>query len=133
MRRKGARIEERGRGQTGFSAILIGLIPIEKYGVRSQRELFPTAWVSDRKDVDAYRPALGNLRVVIYPNDHRPAHVHIKGAKGEAVFMLHCLDRPLELRGSYGLKRSDLGSIEETLSDVLASLCAQWKEIHGDY
>jgi hypothetical protein len=75
----------------------------------------------------------GNLRVVIYPNDHRPAHVHIKGAKGEAVFMLHCPDGPPELRGSYGFKRSDLGSIEETLSDVLASLCAQWKEIHGDY
>ena len=30
------------------------------------------------------------LRVVIYPNDHRPAHVHVKGADGEAVFILHC-------------------------------------------
>jgi hypothetical protein len=127
MRRKGARIEERGRGQTAFSAILIGLIPIEECGVRSQRELFPTAWVSDRKDVDAYRPARF-IRTIIDPLTSIS-----RVQKGEAVFMLHCPDGPPELRGSYGFKRSDLGSIEETLSDVLASLCAQWKEIHGDY
>src|SRR5437868_3887052 len=29
------------------------------------------------------------LRVVIYPNDHRPAHVHVIGAGGEAVFFLN--------------------------------------------
>jgi len=41
---------------------------------------------------------LGALRVVIYPNDHRPAHVHVLGAGGKVVFVLHCPDRPLELR-----------------------------------
>ena len=30
---------------------------------------------------------IGGLRVVIYPNDHRPAHVHVIG-DGEAVFIL---------------------------------------------
>ena len=30
------------------------------------------------------------LRVVIYPADHRPEHVHVIGAEGEAVFILHC-------------------------------------------
>jgi hypothetical protein len=33
---------------------------------------------------------IGNLPVVIYPNDHRPAHVHVIGADGEAVFVLSC-------------------------------------------
>ena len=30
------------------------------------------------------------LRVVVYPNDHRPAHVHVIGRGGEAVFNLNC-------------------------------------------
>jgi len=34
------------------------------------------------------------LRVVIYPNDHRPAHVHIIGNGCEAVFNLHCPKGP---------------------------------------
>jgi hypothetical protein len=29
---------------------------------------------------------IGALRVAIYPNDHPPPHVHVTGAKGEAVF-----------------------------------------------
>lgn len=33
---------------------------------------------------------LGGLRVVIYPNDHRPAHVHVIGAGNEAIFVLNC-------------------------------------------
>jgi len=32
------------------------------------------------------------LRVVVYPNDHRPAHVHVIGAGCEAVFNLNCPD-----------------------------------------
>jgi Domain of unknown function (DUF4160) len=48
------------------------------------------------------------LRVVIYPNDHRPAHVHVIGAQGEAVFVLNCPDGPPELRESFGFRRSDV-------------------------
>ena len=39
---------------------------------------------------------LDALRVAIYPNDHRPAHVHVIGAGYEAVFNLHCPDGPPE-------------------------------------
>ncbi len=49
------------------------------------------------------------LRVVIYPNDHRPAHVHVKGSEGEAVFILHCPNGPPSLRESFGFNRRDLG------------------------
>ncbi len=75
---------------------------------------------------------LGGLRVVIYPNDHRPAHVHVKGAGGEAVFILHCPVGPPELRENYGFKLADLGGIERALTDNLADLCAEWSAIHGD-
>jgi hypothetical protein len=42
----------------------------------------------------------GGVRVVIYPNDHRPAHVHVKTSESEAVFVLHCPDGPPTLRES---------------------------------
>lgn len=52
---------------------------------------------------------IDGLRVVIYPNDHRPAHVHVIGRRCEALFFLRCPDGPPELR----------------------ELCRRWEEIHG--
>jgi hypothetical protein len=76
---------------------------------------------------------IGGLRVVIYPSDHRPAHVHVNGSDGEAVFILHCPEGPTTLRESYGFKRSDLGGIKTALDGALAVLCAEWGAIHGRY
>lgn len=73
------------------------------------------------------------LRAVIYPNDHRPAHVHVRGAGGEAVFLLHCPKGPPELRESYGFKLSDLRRIEAVLTEELIALCGAWSIHHGDY
>ncbi|MBX3532510.1 MAG: DUF4160 domain-containing protein [Rhizobiaceae bacterium] len=73
------------------------------------------------------------LRVVIYPNDHRPAHVHVKGAAGEAVFILHCPDGPPALRESFGFNGPELNKIEVELGGVLVTLCAEWRTIHGRY
>ncbi len=71
------------------------------------------------------------LRVVIYPADHRPAHVHVTGAKGEAVFILNCPAGPPELRESYGFDRPELGRIKDALGGKVAALCEEWGEIHG--
>ena len=73
------------------------------------------------------------LRVVIYPNDHRPAHVHVKGKGGEAVFLLHCPEGPPELRESYGFGRVDLRRIEGKLDEVLMQLCGEWEKRHGNH
>lgn len=75
---------------------------------------------------------LANLRVVIYSADHRPAHVHVIGAGGEAVFNLHCPDGPPELRDSYGFGRHDVNRIKEGLVGLIAVLCDAWRQIHGD-
>ena len=45
---------------------------------------------------------IGNLRVAIYPNDHRPAHVHVIGPEHEALFYLNCPEGPVSLRENYG-------------------------------
>jgi hypothetical protein len=76
---------------------------------------------------------LGGLRVVIYPNDHRPAHIHVKGADGEAVFILQCPEGLPEWRESYGFKLTDLDGIESGLLANPGDLCAQWSAFHGDY
>lgn len=72
-------------------------------------------------------------RVVIYPNDHRPAHVHIIGNGSEVVFNLHCPMGPPELRENYGFSENDLARIVAALISDLATACLQWEKIHGNY
>jgi hypothetical protein len=75
---------------------------------------------------------IGGLRVVIYPNDHRPAHVHVIGNGCEVVFKLHCPDGPAELRENFGFAAQDLGTIRATLMADLAYLCNEWRKVHGN-
>lgn len=72
------------------------------------------------------------LRVVIYLNDHRPAHVHTIGQGCEAVFRLRCPLGPPELRENYGFTRSELSRIAAALAAELALLCRAWRKWHGD-
>ena len=71
------------------------------------------------------------LRVVIYFNDHRPAHVHVIGRGCEAVFDLHCPAGPPEVRENYGFSRRDIATIESNLTALVSLLCQAWEEIHG--
>lgn len=73
----------------------------------------------------------GGPRVVIYPNDHRPAHVHVIGGGREATFNLRCPGGPPELRESYGFSTRELNAIARALHDKLAMLCEAWRKIHG--
>jgi len=73
------------------------------------------------------------LRVVLWPNDHRPAHVHVKSAEAEAVFNLHCPQGPPKLRESFGFRLAELNRIEGVLVEAIGALCAEWRIIHGDY
>jgi len=73
------------------------------------------------------------LRVVIYPNDHRPAHVHVIGVKGEAVFVLNCPLGPPRLRESFGFPGADVSRIGAMIAGHITALCASWRSIHGRY
>jgi hypothetical protein len=74
---------------------------------------------------------IDGLRVVVYPNDHRPALVHVVGGGCEAVFQLNCPEGPLELRENYGFATGKLSKIKEALTSRLAIQCAAWRRIHG--
>ncbi len=71
------------------------------------------------------------LRVVVYPNDHLPAHVHVMGRGCEALFNLNCPAGPVELRVNYTFSRRELGPILEGLDGHIATLCRAWEGIHG--
>jgi len=71
------------------------------------------------------------FRVVIYPNDHRPAHVHVIGSDCEAVFRLNCPDGPVELREDYGGALRQIRRFERELMKNLSQLCEAWEKIHG--
>jgi hypothetical protein len=89
----------------------------------------PREWV-------LYMPTVirfSRFRVVIYPNDHRPAHVHVIGPDVEAVFVLNCPDGPPALRESMGLSAPELNVIADHLGSKLTTLCPAWKSIHHDY
>lgn len=74
---------------------------------------------------------IGGLRVVIYPNDHQPPHVHIIGSGCEAIFFLDCPEGPPKLRENYGFSQSELGKIQAALQASILELCEKWSEIHG--
>jgi len=75
---------------------------------------------------------LAGFRFVIFPADHRPAHVHAIGHGGEAVFNLRCPKGPPELRESYGLSRSDIADLRKVVARHLKVLCEAWETVHGD-
>lgn len=70
------------------------------------------------------------LRVVIYPNDHSPGHVHVIGADCEAEFELNCPEGPVTLRESYGFTTRHLRRLAEQLTESLRLLCDAWERIH---
>jgi hypothetical protein len=75
---------------------------------------------------------IGGLRVVVYPNDHRSAHVHVIGSGCEAVFKLNCPEGAPELRENYGFSRGELAKIRPALVVRASKLCEAWSRIHGD-
>jgi uncharacterized protein DUF4160 len=83
--------------------------------------------------IECFMPTIlriDGLRIVIYPNDHSPEHVHVIGAGCEAVFELHCSEGPVTLRESYGFTTRQLRRVMDQLNAELFELCSAWESIH---
>jgi hypothetical protein len=75
---------------------------------------------------------LGRIRVVIYTNDHPPAHVHaVRGDEARARFELNCPDGPVQLIEHDGFTLAEINRIGRAVAETLAAICARWREIHG--
>ena len=73
---------------------------------------------------------LDGVRVFIYPDDHRPQHVHLFAAGKEAVFELECPDGPLQLRDNKGFSLVETRRLSTALTPHVKMLCAAWEAIH---
>ena len=70
------------------------------------------------------------LRVVIYVNDHDPAHVHVFG-DGEAKINLLGAGGSPELIWADGMSRGEIRRALRIVTDEQTALLARWEEIHG--
>jgi Domain of unknown function (DUF4160) len=75
-------------------------------------------------------PQLKGWRIVIYPNDHRPPHVHVVGVMQEARFELLMREERVELMSNIGFTLKQLQQIEAYLLNNLSHLCSEWRRIH---
>lgn len=73
----------------------------------------------------------GGFRIVIYTNDHAPAHVHVIKAGGEAKINLSGTDGNAELVWADGCKKSDVRRAMQIVETHRESFLAEWSKIHG--
>jgi hypothetical protein len=70
------------------------------------------------------------LRVVIFVDDHEPAHIHVFG-DGEAKINLTGPGDGPELIWADGMKRNDIRRAMRIVTEHKALFLRRWTEIHG--
>lgn len=71
----------------------------------------------------------GGFRIVIFTDDHPPAHVHVQG-DGTAKIVLIGTDGEPELIFADGMKRGDIRKAVRIVTDQQSYLLDCWSEIH---
>jgi hypothetical protein len=70
------------------------------------------------------------LRVVIFTDDHAPAHVHVFG-DGQAKINLIGGDGGPDLVWAEGMRRAELRRAMHLVTAQQEAFLARWREIHG--
>ncbi|MEP9356350.1 DUF4160 domain-containing protein [Xanthobacter sp. KR7-65] len=70
------------------------------------------------------------LRVVIFVDDHEPAHVHVFG-DGQAKINLIGSNGVPELVWAEGAKRAEVRRAMQLVTEQQAAFLTRWREIHG--
>ena len=67
------------------------------------------------------------LRIIIWPDDHAPPHVHVFSVDGSAkIELIH-----VRLTRIVGLNRKDAAKALELVFEHGTELLAAWEKIHG--
>lgn len=74
---------------------------------------------------------VGNLRIVIYPNDHAPPHVHVVGPDGEAKVRIGGRRRHPSLISNNGLTARELARALVVIDENIEVLRQAWRQHHG--
>ena len=70
------------------------------------------------------------MRVIIFSDDHEPAHVHVFG-DGQAKVNLIGREGAPTLVWAQGMKRNDVRRAVQIVHDQQEVFLARWREIHG--
>lgn len=70
------------------------------------------------------------LRVVIFVNDHHPAHVHVFGDGHARIGLVGAGEGP-ELVWADGMTRGEIRRAMWIVAEHRATLLARWENIHG--
>ena len=73
---------------------------------------------------------IDGLRIVIYVNDHQPAHVHVFG-DGEAKINLIGLSGSPDLVWADKMTRGEVRRSMRVVAEQQAFLLQRWEDIHG--
>lgn len=73
----------------------------------------------------------GGFRVVIYTDDHAPAHVHVFYGREELLVSLGSDTEPVGVRTNRGMKPQRILKALRLVADHQALLLERWREIHG--
>lgn len=71
------------------------------------------------------------LRIVIWPNDHAPAHVHVFSAEAEAKIELGDAGGHPKLIENRRMKSATLAKALKVVFAHQTMLIQRWREIHG--
>lgn len=79
--------------------------------------------------VTAYKGC--GFRIVIFLNDHLPAHVHVFAGRGESKINLLGPDGDPELVYSYRATKAEVRRAMELVVSQRDALLQRWENIHG--
>lgn len=66
--------------------------------------------------------------VMIFTNDHQPAHLHVFKARAEVILTL----APVRIRENFRMSRGDVRKAIEIVSNNEELLRQAWRDIHGN-
>ena len=69
-----------------------------------------------------------NLKIYIYPNDHKPPHIHVVGPDCEAKISI----KTLECFSNYGFSKKDIKRITAFIEENIDLIKDAWEEYHGE-
>lgn len=69
--------------------------------------------------------------IIVYPNDHAPAHVHVFKGDGTIQINIGNADTAASVIEAWNMKPKDVARAVEIVGENWQALLRKWKEIHG--
>lgn len=75
---------------------------------------------------------INGFRIIIWPDDHEPPHVHAFKGKGEAKISIGNDNEPPRLVTIYGLSKQEIRQAWDMVAEHQDALLTAWRGIHGN-